>query len=111
MWSRGGRSQHIHHVVDMNVESYWDDGCVERKNENQMPESYLGAEKWPQRRTYKLPWKESNSWPPDRVSPDSLILVVSQFVSILSIVGQVLRNHTALQINKVRPRNPCAAGT
>ena len=46
MWSRGGRSQHILHAVDMNVESYWDDGCVERKNENQMPKSYLGAEKW-----------------------------------------------------------------
>lgn len=46
MWSQGSRSQHIHHVVDMNVESYWDDGCVERKNENQMPKSYLGAEKW-----------------------------------------------------------------
>lgn len=108
MWSQGGRSQHIHHVVDMNVESYWDDGCVKRKNENQMPKSYPGAEKWvPQRRT-NVAFKESKSWPPDTVSPISLVLVVSQFVSILSIVGQVLRNNTTLLINKVRPRNPCA---
>ena len=55
---------------------------MEGKNENEVPKSYLGAEKWVQRRRTSVAFTESNSQPPERVLPDSLVLVVTQFVSI-----------------------------
>lgn len=41
----------------MNVERYWDDGGLERKNENHVPKSHLGAEAGPHRRGEVLPLK------------------------------------------------------